>query len=219
MTIKTQTTGDQKTSRVWINKYAQYNLSKGVQMWLKYLATNCYWKEPGKGYKIRRDFSVSHNTIAKNIACAPVYVSVVIAESDRLGFSSTIKSTAGKQDAYALHIDKAKDLESYRPSKEIKRERDKARRKSRSEWKRSHPASSFEALVRTPMTLERLRNGNQKPSRFLLNSKVECAKASYAAVTALMQRNSTGRANEQGWPVGTNDNAVSKEVQRPDSSL
>jgi hypothetical protein len=168
---------------VWINKYGQYNLTKGVQLWLRYLATNCYWQEAG-GYKVRRDFSVSHNTIAKHIACALRYVSVIITEAESLGFSSTIKSAEGKQDAYALHIDKAKHLESYRPSKDIKRDRNKARRQSRSKWKRSHPSSSFENLIRTPMTIERVRNGNQKPSSFLLNSKMECAKANHAAVTA-----------------------------------
>jgi len=140
----TGTTGDQKTSRVWINKYAQYNLNKHVMLWLKYLATNCYWQEPGKSYKIRRDFSVSHATIAKNIGCVLSHVPAVITEAARLGFSSTIKSTEGKRDAYALHIDLAENLESYRPSKAIERERSKARNESKLEWKRNHLLTQHE---------------------------------------------------------------------------
>jgi len=40
-----------------------------------------------------------------------------------------------------------------------------------------------------PMTVERLRNGNQMPSDKQSNSATECARASHVAVTALVERN------------------------------
>lgn len=126
-----QTTGDQKSARQWLNKYGQHNLNMHVFALLKYLATNCYWQMAGTHYKIRRNFEVSHSTLAKNIYCSLRSVGKYIDEAEKLGFISVIKSGEGKRDAYALHIEQAKHYSEYKPSKSIQWAQERARREAK----------------------------------------------------------------------------------------
>jgi hypothetical protein len=132
MTQTTQTTGDQKTTRAWLNKYGQYNLHRCVFALLKYLANNCYWQQAGKNYKIRRDFPVSLSTLSKNMGCTSSNtVQKYIDEAVALGFITVVKGE-NQKNAYALHIEKANA--EYKPSKDVKQEQQRKKREVKTAW-------------------------------------------------------------------------------------
>ena len=148
--IETLTTGDQKSARRWLNKYGQYNLNNHVFALLKYLASNCYWQKAGTQYKVRRNFEVSQSTLAKNIFCSLRSVQKYIDEAEELGFISIIKNPEGKRDAYALHIEQAKNLTDYKPSRVIQLEREKARREAKTASERKRRAAKQEKQESDP---------------------------------------------------------------------
>jgi hypothetical protein len=137
----TQTTGDQKTTRAWLNKYGEYNLNAALRALLKYLANMCYWQETGKSYKVRRDFEVSLPTLKKNMFCDSLTTAQrYIAEAESMGFISIIRSETGGRNAYALHIDKSEHYEggtkAFKPSKTVKQERDRFKREAKTVYER-----------------------------------------------------------------------------------
>jgi DNA-binding MarR family transcriptional regulator len=138
----TQTTGDQKTTRAWLNKYGQYNLNRYVLALLKYLANGCYWKTE-KNFKIRRDFDVSLSTLAKNLYSSPTTAERSVQEAEEMGFITVIKNPTGGRNAYALHIDKAKN--EYKPSKKVKQTQDQERREARNQRDRERRAAQQES--------------------------------------------------------------------------
>lgn len=129
----TKTTGDQKTARKWLNKYGVLNINPHILALLRYLATNCYWQQTGKDYKVRRDFQVSQYTLSKNMYCSLRSVQKYLDEAVAKGFISIIKGADGKRDAYALHLDTEKNY-GFKPTRIIEQERKEARRKARSEY-------------------------------------------------------------------------------------
>ena len=60
-----------------------------------------------------------------------------------MGFITVIKNPTGGRNAYALHIDKAKN--EYKPSKEVKQTQDKERREARNQRDRERRAAQQES--------------------------------------------------------------------------
>jgi hypothetical protein len=133
MTEKTQTTGDQKTTRAWLNKFGMLNIDSHTLALLRYLASNCYFQKPGQKHRDRRDFEVSQYTLAKNMYCSLRSVQTYLDEAVKAGFISIIKGTEGKRDAYALHLDTEKN-HGFKPTRTIEQERKAAKKKKRSAY-------------------------------------------------------------------------------------
>lgn len=132
----TQTTGDQKTTRAWINKYGHYNLNEVLRALLNYLASMCFWKPTGKNYKVRRNFQVSLPTLKKHMYCKSLNTAQkYIAEGVKLGFITVVKAEEGHRNAYALHVDRSEyylgGTKAFNTSKEVLRDKEKAKKASK----------------------------------------------------------------------------------------
>lgn len=152
---QTQTTLEQQTARTWLKTYGQHNLSHYVLFLLRYLANNCYWQEPTKKFKGRRDFVVSQNAIARALDCSLPTVEKCIRESVDLGFVTVVKGEEGKSDAYALHLDKSEHYEgktnAFRRSRIIAKERKEAQRVARNRRLKERRAGLAQKAAERPL--------------------------------------------------------------------
>jgi len=135
----TQTAGDQKTTRAWINKYATKNIGKPVVALLRYLANNCYFQKKGALHRTPRDFEVSQYTLSKHMYCSLRSVQAHLDAAVASGFISIIKG--GKRDGYALHID-TKNNHGFKPTRLVEQEQRINKKQKRSAYDRKHRAQT-----------------------------------------------------------------------------
>ena len=94
----------------------------------------------------------------------------------------------GVRHTYTVHVESLKNLRYY---KEVVVDQQEVSRAASAKYREEiRKELHFIDCVRMPMSIERLRNGNQPPTgNYRANLMRECARASHAAVTALVQRN------------------------------
>jgi hypothetical protein len=151
----TQTTGDQKTTRAWLNKYGEHNLNQSMRALLKYLANMCYWQQTGKSYKVRRNFEVSLPTLKKNMFCDSLTTAQrYVAEAESMGFITIISSETGGRNAYALHVDQSPYYEggakAFKPSKLVGLKKKEERRAAKAAYERKRREQIAQSEIDPP---------------------------------------------------------------------